>query len=579
MTDINAQKLKTSFGGYSTAGVKPENEDAFAAFQPEGQNRLIKGALACLADGASTSEHAKQASQTSVQQFIDDYLASPDTWAVKTCISQIVSSLNSWLYHYGVQTLARKNAYVTTFAGVIVKSTTAHLFHVGDSRIYRYRPGGDKLRLLTRDHTSTMGDRDYLTRALGLEPSLEVDYRQEEVREGDVFVLTSDGCHNFVSPAEIRQALNGDKNLEKVAKTVVDHALQSGSDDNASCLFLRVDTLPLASIDEVHRQLTRLAIPPVMDVGMSIDGYEVQKVIYNGTRSHLYLVQHPDHSRPYVLKAPSENFSDDPQYLDSFSREQWVGSRINHNNVMKVYPTPPGSKFLYLLMEYVDGETLRQRMYDRGVLSLEETREIMQQVVTAMRAFQRLEMLHRDLKPENIMITLEGVVKVIDFGTVKVRGLAEIKQAEIEDYPVGAVDYIAPEYLLDNAAGFQSDVFSLGVMTYEMLSGKLPYNMSHANRRMPKSLNEWKYRSICEGEIKLPRWLDYALKKATHPTMNSRHEAFSEFMQDLQKPNYQLIEQSESLSLLEKNPVLVWKVISGILAFIVLVQAVLLSQK
>jgi len=351
-----------------------------------------------------------------------------------------------------------------------------------------------------------MGDRDYLTRALGLEPSLEVDYRQEEVREGDVFVLTSDGCHNFVSPAEIRQALNGDKNLEKVAKTVVDHALQSGSDDNASCLFLRVDTLPLASIDEVHRQLTRLAIPPVMDVGMSIDGYEVQKVIYNGTRSHLYLVQHPDHSRPYVLKAPSENFSDDPQYLDSFSREQWVGSRINHNNVMKVYPTPP-----------------------------------MQQVVTAMRAFQRLEMLHRDLKPENIMITLEGVVKVIDFGTVKVRGLAEIKQAEIEDYPVGAVDYIAPEYLLDNAAGFQSDVFSLGVMTYEMLSGKLPYNMSHANRRMPKSLNEWKYRSICEGEIKLPRWLDYALKKATHPTMNSRHEAFSEFMQDLQKPNYQLI--------------------------------------
>ncbi len=194
-----------------------------------------------------------------------------------------------------------------------------------------------------------------------------------------------------------------------------------------------------------------------------------------------------------------------------------------------------------------------------------------------MRAFQRLEMEHRDLKPENIMITDNGQVKIIDFGTVKVKGLSEIRSVLLEDRPVGSVDYIAPEYLLENAGNYQSDLFSLGVIVYEMLSGKLPYKMSHAHRRLPKSLQEWQYMPITEVDKSIPLWVDCALKKATHPAIKERHQAYSEFIQDLLKPNRELMEQHQQTPFIQKNPLLFWKITSALLAVVVVVQTVMMS--
>ena len=443
MAENNKKNLKVTFGGYSSEGAKPENQDAFGALQPKGNVRHLKGIVACLADGVSCSENAQQASQMAVSQFIDDYYSTPDTWQVRTAASKILSSLNTWLFHHGQNTLARHNGFVTTFTSLVVKSTTAHIFHVGDSRLYRYKPSADRLLCLTRDHVQKSGDRTLLTRALGIDSCLEIDYQSEDVECGDVFILTSDGVHEFISPAEIRQAIEADEDLEAVAKRVVEHALQSGSDDNLTCLMVRIDELPTASVDEVHRQLTSLAIPPILSVGTNIDGYEVKRILYSGTRSHLYLVQHPEHHRPYVLKAPSENFTGDIQYLEGFAREQCIGLRLDHDSIMKTYPTDHDSRFLYLLAEYVEGQTLRQWMYDNSTVSLQKMRDLVKLIVTAMRVLQRMEMVHRDLKPENIMITPEGNIKLIDFGTVKVKGLNEMSSPVNEDTPVGSVDYLS----------------------------------------------------------------------------------------------------------------------------------------
>ncbi|MEJ2418287.1 MAG: bifunctional protein-serine/threonine kinase/phosphatase [Exilibacterium sp.] len=569
--------LEIVFGGYTSAGAKPDNEDAFAAFQPPSlSTRQLKGAVACLADGVSSSDKAQVASQTSVTHFIEDYYSTSDTWPVKTSAARVLSALNAWLYHHG-QHSGAPNSLVTTFSAVVIKSNTAHLFHVGDSRIYRLRTR--TLEQLSRDHSHRqVGGRHFLTRALGMDSHLEVDYHQEEVVKGDLLMLTSDGVHDVLTAAELKALLSGvAAGLEETAKAIVERALEKGSEDNLSCLLLKVVNLPNEEIDEVHRKLSLLAIPPVMNVGMKLDGYEVIRVLHSGTRSHIYLVKDPCKHRPLVLKAPSENFSDDAQYLEGFIREQWVGQRVNHAGVMKIYPRREFSPFLYHLCEYIEGQTLRQWMYDNPQPSLEQVREILRGVVAALRAFQRMSMVHRDLKPENIILTQKHQVKLIDFGTVKVSGLDEIASPLREEYPVGSVNYIAPEYLLGMRGMHSSDIFSLGVIIYEMLCGEMPYKMDSAHRRVPKHYQNWRYQSVQQYRAGLPLWVDLTLKKATNPNPTHRYQALSEFERDLCTPNESMLRQLGTAPLLERNPSRFWQLLALLMTGVVIAQWVLLA--
>jgi len=578
-------ELSVSFGGHSIAGVKPQNEDAFAAYLPSsGSVNQLKGIATCIADGVSCSENAQLASQTAVTLFIDDYYSTPESWTVRTSAARVLSSLNSWLYHHGRQDYQPQNGAVTTFSAAVFKSKTAHLFHAGDSRIYRLRNGD--LEQLTTDHCNhASGGKTYLTRALGMDSRLEVDYIQADLELGDLFILSTDGIHEVLTRSELAilasasKSSTAEKALEDAAATIVEQALAQGSEDNLSCLLIRVDELPLEDLNEIHRKLTQQTIPPVMEPGMSIDGYEIQRVLHSGTRSHVYLVSHPDYDEPLVLKAPSVNFEEDAQYLEGFMREEWVGRRIDHRSVMKILARNENSQFLYLICEYVEGKTLRQWMYDNPQPPLDKVRTITQSIIQALRVFQRLGMVHRDLKPENIIIDTRidsnGQIKLIDFGTVQVSGLNEISSLLKEECPVGSVDYIAPEYLMDQQGSYRSDLFSLGVIVYEMLTGQQPFNLPNTHRRIPKHYSEWQYHSALEHRSDLPLWLDLSLEKATNPNPTGRYPALSEFYSDLCTPNQAMVDKRVHSPLMEKDPVLMWKMISALLLIIVVIQAAL----
>ncbi|MDN3639096.1 bifunctional protein-serine/threonine kinase/phosphatase [Simiduia curdlanivorans] len=566
--------LKLRFGGSSRAGLKAENQDAFAAHLPTGSARFLKGGIACIADGVSCSENAQQASSTSVTLFIEDYFSTPDTWPVKMAAARVLSSLNSWLYHHGQQSNARHNGLVTTFSGVIFKSNTAHFFHAGDSRIYALRQGA--LQQITRDHCHQQaGRKTFLTRALGMDSRLEVDYQTEEIALGDTFLLTTDGIHEWLTEREMVDIIDAHQGqLEQAAAALSNAALANGSDDNLTCLLVTVDELPLAEIDEVHRSLTQLAIPPVLQEGQKIDHYEVQSIIHAGTRSHLYLVKDIHNNQLQVLKAPSENFKDDAQYLEGFIREQWVGRRLNHAGVMKILPRPDASPFLYHVCEYVEGITLRQWIYDNPKPDLKSVRDMLDKIVNSLRAFQRLSMIHRDLKPENIMIDKRGRPIIIDFGTVFVAGLGEISTPLMEHVPVGSVDYIAPEYLLGEPATDRSDLFSLAAIAYEMICGKLPFDIPDMQRNPPTQFEAWQYQSIRTHRKDVPVWLDLALRKALSPRPKFRYPAYSEFIHDLSQPNAQLMQKFESAPLLERNPVVFWKLLCALLFVVICSQYV-----
>jgi len=579
--------LHINFGGHSCAGVKASNEDAFTAVLPkESSVRKYKGAVACVADGVSCSKNAQLASQTAVTNFASDYFNTPDFWTVKQSATKVIGAINSWLHQQGRQDLTRSDGLVTTFSAIVFKSHTAHIVHAGDSRIYLLR--GGNLEQLTRDHSYGQSGENHLTRALGIEPGLDLDYRTLKVQLGDRFLLTTDGVHEHISHRHLTKLAGKPRGLEELGIEITDAATSAGSQDNLSCLIAEVESLPIERLEETYQDLSMLVIPPVLEAGNKIDHFEIVRILHSGTRSHVYLARDHQSDKLRVLKMPSLSFMDDFSYLESFAREQWIGRKLNHPKIVKILPPITGSKFLYHICEYIEGKSLRQWMIDNPCAPLEQVRQMLDEMIVPVRALHRDKMVHRDLKPENFMIDRDGRIKLIDLGTLQISGIKEISQSNFENIPVGDAGYIAPELLVhagtaNFSAASQSDLFSLANIVYEMLSGELPYNCVKSNRDYPSRYDKWRYqpllnRSLGSDTTPLPKWIDSVLSKALAPRPNNRYTAMSEFQNDLRSPNPELLKASSQRPLLERNPLLFWQLASAILALVVLVQLYLLNR-
>ena len=199
MTEFSLKNnvLTIDAGQKSVAGVKPQNEDSIGIHVPEGSALSTKGVAMVIADGVSAAEAGKEASETCVRGFLSDYYSTPDSWSVKQSAHKVLVALNRWLYGLGQRYIDAEKGYVTTFSALIIKSHSAHVFHAGDSRIYRLR--GGELEQLTQDHVVKVSkETTYLARAMGIGLSLEIDYKKIEVEEGDLFISTTDGIHDWI---------------------------------------------------------------------------------------------------------------------------------------------------------------------------------------------------------------------------------------------------------------------------------------------------------------------------------------------------------------------------------------------
>ncbi len=547
--------LKVEAGQCSQAGIKAQNEDCCGIRIPEGMELNHKGIVAVTADGVGSSEAGREASEYCVQGFIADYLSTPMSWSVKTAGERIIRSLNSWLYSQGQRRYASQLSLASTLAVLILKSTTAHLFHVGDSRIYLLRNG--KLRCLTRDHRLIVDrNKSYLARAMGGEHEVHFDYQSLGMENGDTFFLTSDGVHEFLSQQQL-QELASAHDAEQAARHIVRAALEAGSDDNLTCQVIRVRQLPNQNEQEYYRELTSLPFPPPLEAGMVLDGYRIIRELHTSRTIQVYLAEDTESGETVVIKTPSVLFEDDPVYIDRFLHEVWVGRRINSPHVFKVYQLKRKRSCLYYVTEFLEGRSLAQWILDNPQPDLDQVRTIVSQIIKGLRAFHRREMVHQDIKPENIMIDKHGVIKIIDFGSTQVAGLKEVYTPIHVDHVEGTANYIAPE-LFDGFEGTpKSDMYSLGVTVYEMLSGgHFPYGrLEDACKH-----KSYDYVSVRQYNLNVPVWMDEAIRKAVHPDPEKRYDTFSEFEVDLNKPNPSLMRTTAPL--LERDPVRFWKIIA-----------------
>lgn len=566
-----SSELKISAGQYSDKGRKDTNQDFHGICIPQGAQLASKGIAIALADGISSSAVSDVASQYAVTGFLEDYYCTSDTWTVKTSAERILGATNSWLYAQTQKSQYRYDkdkGYVCTLSAMVIKSATAHIFHVGDSRIYRLR--GKSLEQLTTDHRIWIAEgQSYLGRALGIKPQLEIDYQTQQVEPGDVFLLVTDGVYEHVSEHDMASVIHmcGDDvaSLDMAAQVIVEKALEQGSTDNLTAQVVRVDTLPEGAGNVLCQRLAELPLPPILEARTVFDGYTVLREMHGSSRSHIYLATDTETGQLVSLKTPSIDLHGDPAYIERFLTEEWIARRIRNAHVLK--PCPPTRKrnFIYIVTEFIDGQTLSQWMVDNPRPSVEAVRGIVEQIASGLNAFHRLEMLHQDLRPENVMIDKTGTVKIIDFGSTRVAGLDEAAPGGAAADILGTVQYSAPEYFLGEGGTTRSDLFSLGVMAYQMLTGRLPYGAEVARSRTRAAQNKLRYDSVLHEDRDIPAWIDGVLRKAVHPNPAKRYEELSEFLYDLRHPNAAFLSKTRQ-PLLERNPVAFWKGVSLMLA-------------
>ncbi|WP_126454229.1 bifunctional protein-serine/threonine kinase/phosphatase [Sulfuriflexus mobilis] len=573
-----SSRLKISVGQHSDKGRKEINQDFHGVYIPKDPLLTSKGIAIALADGISSSDVSQIASEAAVKGFLEDYFSTSETWSVRKSAQCVLMATNSWLHSQTQQSLHRYDkdrGYVCTLSAIVIKSTTAHILHIGDSRVYRLR--GDILEPLTEDHRHWISsDKSYLSRALGINQQLEIDYQALPIDKGDIFLLVTDGVYEYADSTFIIKAINeNEADLDAAAKVIVAGAYEKGSTDNLTTQIIRVDDLPKQDANEIFQQLTELPFPPILEARSSFDGYQIIREVHASSRSHIYLAVDTETDSQVIIKTPSIDLRDDPAYLERFLMEEWIARRINSAHVLKPCAQTRQRNYFYIVTEFIDGQTLTQWMIDHPKPDVETARGIIEQIARGLFAFHRMEMLHQDLRPENIMIDSTGTVKIIDFGSTRVAGLMEITSPIEQNNILGTAQYTAPEYFLGEPGTPRSDMFSLAVIAYQMLSGRLPYGAHAARARTKAAQRKLAYNSVLDDEREIPAWFDETLRKAVHPDPYKRYEELSEFLFDLRHPNKEFLNRTRP-PLMERNPVLFWKGVSFILTAII---AILLINK
>lgn len=568
--------LKISYGQAFVAPDRKSVRSTMSVRVPEGSGLAAKGVAAVIADSTWRNAIAKQAAETCVRGFLADYYATPDNWDVKTSATKVLSALNGWLFSQG-KSVANGN-YISSFSGVVLKGRQGHLFHMGDTQVYRLR--GGEFEQLNREHTNFIGGYRYPSRALGLDPSVDIDYHQFSVKQGDVLLFTTQASRGTLMASDYVQlirhhATDLNQACDRLLALAVEKASARGYSSNNFCFQLvRIDMLPEEVGETIGEAYGTLPFPGSLQEGDELDGYRVLEVLSLGPMSCIYRVKDKHTGRDMVLKAPAPQLEHRKDFLRQFIMQQWVVERVNSPYVAKIVDASRPRNYLYYLREYVEGRTLTEWMSQNPHAELRRLIDLIEQMVKAMRALHRRDILCQGLHPDNILVDSQGMIKLIDFTACAVPGSDDLPSPLTIARMVGLTSYSAPEYRLNREPGPNADQFSLAAIAYWMLTGQQPYGPQVESLHSRADFSRLEYLPSFQFNPMVPVWLDGALRRALQPNPELRYRRLSEFIYDLKKPNPHYIRE-DNLPLAERHPLLFWKGMSAVLLILLIISMLL----
>jgi serine/threonine protein phosphatase PrpC len=550
--------LIISPGHASQPGPRERNEDFVGMVTPAEPELSSKGLIAAIADGVSGNDGGREAAEYAVRGLLADYYATPETWPVTQSLDRVLKAMNSWVQQQGA-TRPELAGMATTLTALVLRGCFYHFSHVGDTRLYLLRNG--VLQRLTTDHVWDRPEMQHvLTRAIGLDTRLAIDHGMGELKQGDVFLLASDGVWSAMTEYDLTRQLSelalGASDANLTAQALVDGALGAGSADNASALVLKVDALPEASLRDAVSGSRQLPLPPRLKPGQSIDGYQVEALIHSSQNSVLYKVLDPKGGKPLVLKTLQPERDGDMQERSAFAYEEWLARRA----VARFFPqvvTPEQRNYLYYLCTWHDGHTLQQHLDAGRHFTIPEAVAEGARLARALGALHRRSIIHRDIKPANVHLGDDGELRVLDLGVAQ----SGLEAGDGNQAPhAGTPSFLAPEQYGNAVPSRQTDVYAAGVTLYLMLTRHYPYGEIEPFQRprFGDPVPPGRYRPD------VPLWLENVLLKAVARDPADRFETAEEFLLALERGASRPLPAPAPTPLARRDPAMVWRAVAAV---------------
>jgi serine/threonine protein phosphatase PrpC len=553
-------------GHSSRRGPREQNEDFGGTMR--GDER-VRGLIAALADGVSAGGQGMEAAQTTVMGLLADYFAAPETWETTVVLDRLIAAQNAWLADHNRRRQARNGGTgLTTLTALAIRGQTWTVAHVGDTRAWLCRASGAnesgdgtvsdgetvELVQLTQDHAFEQIDqRSQLTRAVGLDDTVRVDYAQGEVQIGDCFVLTSDGVHGVLAPARIAALLRGAGSAQAASEALVNAALAAGSKDNASALVVRVSGLEARELHDELADVRRLPACGALKVGDAIDGYIVTALVADNGVHRLLQARDPATRELVALKTLSSTRASDPEERAMLAHEAWLGQRVGGAGFVRVHARRADASALYIVFDWHGGRTLEQMLAGGARPAVADLVAAAIALARALGRLHRLRVVHRDIKPANLHLGDDGQWRIIDLGSA-ISGRASAAQRELH---AGTPSYMNPEQWEGASADAGSDLFALGATLYQWLTGRLPYGEIE-----PYQLARYRRDPAPASRLRpdVPIWLDHLLAKALARDARHRFETAEEMVLALERGASRPVGSTGATPLMQRDPAALVKI-------------------
>ena len=259
------------------------------------------------------------------------------------------------------------------------------------------------------------------------------------------------------------------------------------------------------------------------------DRYQILRMIGEGGMANVYLAHDVILDRDVAVKVLRGDLAGDDKFVRRFQREAISASSLSHPNIVEMYDVGEDDGTYFIVMEYVDGKTLKNLIKKRGALTLSEVVDIMLQLTSAVICAHDSYIIHRDIKPQNVLILDNGTVKITDFGIAMALNSNELTQT---NSVMGSVHYLPPEQANGSGATIKSDIYSLGILMYELLTGKLPFKGENAVEIAIKQMKE-AIPSVCRMNTEIPQSIENIILKSCAKNPKNRYDSVNEMRDDL----------------------------------------------
>ncbi len=482
--------MELTYAELSSPGpVRPKNEDFVGFWQPDSiEEKRDRGALVVLADGVGGQGGGEIASRLAVEAAIRAFREAKAGTPPQQLLAQVFNAANLAVYDKGMENHGARRI-ATTLAIALLRNDQLTVGNVGDSRVYLLRRAEikqistdhsyvamqRKLGLISDDDARRSENRNVLTRSVGQEPVIRVDYEEETVFKADRIVLCSDGLHGHVTDTEIADIVSRFPPAQ-ACRQLVALAEKRGTEDNVSVQVVQVDAVEEVNYYRgvpVYREPA--APPPTGDLrpgDLLDDRFLILETISRSGMATIFKATDQTNKQTVAIKVPLMQFESDPGFYSRFTREEEIGLQLNHPFILKFIPIAHRSR-PYIVTEYLRGYTLAHLLHSVSPLPVNDALKLAGRICEAVLHLHEHNIVHRDLKPQNIMICNDGTIRIMDFGIARAGG-RRITFAGFTP-SLGTPDYMAPEQVRGKRGDARTDIYSLGAILYELTTGRTPF--------------------------------------------------------------------------------------------------------